>query len=242
MKIHFLKQDALAALRANVTDNVKHYKEKTNQWIYDYFGDKDPFGEYKIDVEDFELVNMDNPGETDVTNSIIIYSAMKNISDTQATDERLWAGLCHSDEWEFLNKRWSGYKDVKDTDIYSRYFFGQEPKRSLFTNSLSRLWWVARLTYDPERKDPFELTKYFKVGFAKKALILFSHNYMGNKTIAIGLIDALIHIKKTNPNISDVEIYYEATKYLNILGGTYILDYFTSNEIKDKIIKHILSI
>ena len=34
----------------------------------------------------------------------------------------------------------------------------------------------------------------------------------------------------------------EATKYLNVLGGTYILDYFTSEEIEEKVIKYMKSI
>ena len=38
------------------------------------------------------------------------------------------------------------------------------------------------------------------------------------------------------------DIYYEATKYLNVLGGTYVLDYFTSEELEQKIIKYMKSI
>lgn len=34
----------------------------------------------------------------------------------------------------------------------------------------------------------------------------------------------------------------EATKYLNVLGGTYILDYFTSEEIEEKVIKYMKSL
>ncbi|HJI56610.1 MAG: DUF6339 family protein [Pseudoruminococcus massiliensis] len=242
MKIHFLKQNSLEALRFNIPSNIKHYKDSSNQWTYDYFVDENPFGEYKIEVEDFELINMDNPSKTDLTNSIIIYSAMKNISDTQATDERLWAGLFHSDEWKFLCKRWDKYVNMKPSEIYSRYFFGQDKKRSLFTNSLSRLWWVERLTYDSERKDPFELTKYFERNFSTKSLVIFSNNYMANINVTRGLITALKYIESEFSNICfSRELYYETTKYLNILGGTYILDYFSSDEIKEKIISYIIN-
>ena len=35
------------------------------------------------------------------------------------------------------------------------------------------------------------------------------------------------------------EIFNETIMYLNILGGTYILDYFEESELKDKITKKI---
>lgn len=35
------------------------------------------------------------------------------------------------------------------------------------------------------------------------------------------------------------DVYYEATKYLNVLGGTYILDYFSSEEIEEKVLKYM---
>ncbi|MBP5623006.1 MAG: hypothetical protein J6X44_13440, partial [Thermoguttaceae bacterium] len=35
------------------------------------------------------------------------------------------------------------------------------------------------------------------------------------------------------------EKYYEATKRLNVLGGTRILDYFTSDEIKQEVLEYM---
>lgn len=58
-----------------------------------------------------------------------------------------------------------------------------------------------------------------------------------------GLISALIELsQEINPDNARFEaIHSEATRYLNVLGGMYILDYFTSEEIHDKVIKHIKS-
>lgn len=249
MKVHFLTENALEALRVNLNGNLKHYSDKSNDWIYSYFGEESPFVEYKQEFPEFKLLfNVDDDvGKSDVKNTIILYSAMKSLTDTQATDERLWSGMCHCDCWDFLQTRWQikDYHDLSDTNVRTRFFFGQNKKRSLITNSLSKLWWCGRLTYDEQREDPFELTKYLIDDYATKMLIIFSNNYISNHDITVGLFSALKYLEDIGYKIKGKNrrnIYYEATKYLNVLGGTYVLDYFTSEELEQKIVKYMMSI
>jgi len=246
MKVHFLTENALEALRTNLKGNLRHYADDTNEWIYDYFGTDLPFIEYKQEFPDFKLTFNANGdfGKIDVNNTITLYSAMRSLTDTQATDERLWAGMCHSDFWSFLKERWqiNSYHELKDTNTMTRYFFAHNKKRSLVTNSLAKLWWIGRLTYDESRADPFELTKYLSTDYSTKSLVIFSNNYISNSTVAIGLFSALKRLEDDGYKIkgkTSRETYYEATKYLNVLGGTYILDYFTSEEIEEKVIKYM---
>ena len=247
MKVHFLTENALEALRTNLRGNLRHYADASNDWIYDYFGSDNPFMEYKQDFPDFKLTyNSDiYIGKNDVNNVIALYSAMRNLTDTQATDERLWSGMCHYDFWEYLHTRWQAYDyhSLNEQNVKSRYFFAQSRKRSLITNSISKLWWIGRLTYDETRSDPFELTKYMEYYITSAVTPLFSNNYMSNKQIAIGVISALKKLESEGYNITNRKmVLVEATKYLNVLGGTYILDYFTSEEIEEKVIKYMKSI
>lgn len=249
MKVHFLNENALVALKTNLKGNLRHYADDTNEWIYEYFDSENPFIEYKQEFPDFELTVNDNEflGNNDIQNTITLYSAMKSLTDTQATDERLWAGMCHSDFWNYMKERWpvNNKHSIKETDIKNRYFFSQGNRSSLIRNSLSKLWWVGRLTYDDTRNDPFELTKYIENDYATKTMVIFSNNYVGNKNITIGLLSALKYLDSIGFSIKGKqkrEVYYSATKYLNVLGGTYILDYFTSEEIEEKIIKYMKSL
>lgn len=257
MKIHFLKEDALIALKANVDANLGNYRKPTNEWIYDYFQGEDPFMEANFECEDFQLLispKIDDISSTDVQNVRILYSALKNLTETQATDERLWAGLCHYDLWDYLSKRWKMEEDkITSQLVLSRYFisnaFGR--KRGLTVNTLSKLWWIGRLTYDQNRSDPFELLKYFETEFSTKLLLMLSNNFMSNFEITSGLLEALMYLEsigyelkqKQNPRSSGKkETYLKATAYLNVFGGTHILDYFTKDEIKSKIIEYMLSL
>lgn len=249
MVIHFMKEDYLAALKINADANLSKYANPTNEWIYEFFEGDNPFAEYKIQIETVQL-NTDQSGEgekskQDVENAIRLYSAMKHLSDTQAADERLWAGLCHGDFWPYMSRRWEGFKPAKDpvSSILWRYFFNGKNsiKRALFRNTLSRLWWLGRLTYDPNRKDPFELTRYWEEDFATKSLILFSNNYMGNPELTRGLISALMELERQKfvYGTGRRVVYYTASQYLNVFGGTHILDYFTEEEIRERVLRYM---
>lgn len=244
MYIHFMKEDFLADLKVNIGRNVALYSQPTNQWVYEYFGGDNPFAEYKLQVGEFQFCDAKN----DVENAIRLYTAMKGLSDTQAADERLWAGLCHNDFWEYLHERWEGNKINGDPEssLLWRYFFHTKAgvRRAIFRNTLSRLWWLGRLTYDEGRKDPFELTRYWEKDFSTKCLILFSSNFMGNREITKGLVSALIELEKSGVKIKGRkrDAYYLASQYLNIYGGTHILDYYSAEEIKEKVLHYMLGL
>lgn len=251
MVIHFFKEDGLTALKANVEGNIKHYKDPTNAWVYDFFEGENPFLEYKSQIEDFkfdmEPCDSHDQSKQDVENIIRMYSSMKNLSDTQATDERLWAGLSHGDFWEYIQRRWNS-ASKKDTPvgIKSRYFLNLQYsiKRALAVNALSRMWWAGRLTYDPKRKDPFELTRYFEKGYATMNLVFFSSNYTSSTSVSRGLLSAMIELENEGYSAgkSPKDALVQATRYLNIFGGTHILDYYSEEEIKDKVLNYMRSI
>ena len=249
MVIHFLKEDCLTALKTNITGNIKHYSEPINDWIYEFFDGENPFLEYKFQIDDFQcdndLSDEHDLSMQDVENVIRLYSSMKELTDTQATDERLWAGLAHGDFWKYMQNRWKFRKVTENTSalIQSRYFYYSSDggRRALFKNSLARLWWIGKLTYDNKRKDPFELTRYMGEDFATKALVIFSSNYTSNPCVTHGLFSALLTLDNEGFCYGKKrrDIYYQATRYLNIFGGTHILDYYTEDEIKEKILNYM---
>ncbi len=255
MKLHFLKEDALAAMKGNLDANLHFYRSPDNAWIYDYFQGENPFGEFKLEVPDFQLTFDCQSGDyakSDIQNAKILYSALINLSDTQATDERLWAGMCHCDFWDYCHERWNHNDNTENQKqtVINRYFFkkGDGMRRALQQNTLSKLWWVARYVYDASRKDPFELLDYFQNDFATKTLVILSNNYISCTSVAHGLISALLELEAEGFTINrssggrsnaKQEVFYEATRYLNIFGGTHILDYYSSEEIKEKVIQHL---
>ena len=170
MKIHFMKEDALAYCRGNVENNLSHYLDKDNKWLYEKYAEYkgegiSPFGEFKFDIPDIQMdMSAEKPENTDYNNVQILYTALKDISDTQASDERFWVGLAHSELWNFMQYRCKlSEENITENKIMRNYFYSVGNKRSLIIHPLARMWWVGRLIYDVSNtKNHFEALEYMK--------------------------------------------------------------------------------
>lgn len=241
MKIYFLKQEALDTLRGNLKINERKYMNSTNEWIIDFMDGQDPFVEFKKEVNEFTLdMTSDKPNTTDLENVKRIYTAMKMLSETDAGDERLWAGLAHGQLWAFMKYRWNYNTEIPNArNIETRYMFGYGVRASNYRNTLSKLWWVGRLTYDGKRSNPFELTQVLKRDFTTRVNdLLYSNMYSGNPMICRAFLLAIKTIEDKGIAINK-DIFRKATQYLNVLGGAYLLDYFEEEDLKNRIIKEI---
>ncbi len=242
--LYFLKQDALEALRANIDNNLHNYSKPTNDWIYDFFDGENPFIEFKEKAPDFKLnKHRGGKAEIDVENAKILYTNLKDIlTPSQASDERFWAGLAHGTFWEYMHNRWEMDKGDASTDsIRLRYFFKYGIQRSLLTHTISRLWWAAHKMYDESRDNPFELLEYFERDFVTPTLTFLSSNFSNNPILARALVSAAIEIEEINKRVSREE-FRELLRYLNILGGISIIDFYGEEELKDILVEKGLEI
>ena len=255
MNIKFLKSDSLIILKNNIHENINKYKEPTkNEWVNDFFKNhniENPFADYVTEFKDFSLKflpenDRSDVSKIDVENVKIMYTALKNLPIIHATDERFWVGLSHTKFWDYMLNRWNNekkYKGEEEDKIKSRYFFAQSEKRSLIINTLARLWWVGYHTYDENNaSNPFELTEYFNSDFGTKALNIFSNNFTNSQKVTRGFIKALIKIDKEYDFYQfkkSRDIFIESSKFLNILGGTSIIDFFEEEEITDKVLEYM---
>ena len=171
---------------------------------------------------------------TDAANVQEFYGKLSFISDSQASDERLWAGLCLGPFYEYTQYRWKIAQKCTKQDVKAHYFFGFGARRSLSRNALARLWWIGRLTYDDSRPDPYELTK-FVCENADHALHIIERNTSNSPTIIRAFVSAILTARAEGLNIN-TDIVGELSKYLNLLGGTYILDCLPYDTIYNKIL------
>lgn len=243
MILHALNDDNLLYLKNNIEAFSKFYKEPTNNWISQYI--ENPFDEYFIEVDDFTLDG--NKGDAfsrsvqDVENTKTLYKAMRSLTPLQASDERLWSGMAHSDFWSFLNSRYEMSENHERSIIKNHYFFNAKVgrRKAMLTNCLSRYWWIGYLVYDKNRENPFELMDYFKPNFHYRTASLFGRNFSNNKTIVRGVLSGLLELEKAEKSsINSDKLLTETGKYLNLLGGSSLLDYYSEEEIRDKVIGH----
>lgn len=236
MKLQFISYDNLDVLRSNMPHWLDHFKRDSSEWLTEEF-DGPVFLDTKyVDIPDFTLdMSQDKPFLTEATNVERVYGNLMFLSESQASDERLWAGLCFGPFWNYVRYRWEIDKKCTVSNIEQHYMFGFGPRRSLTRNALSRLWWIGRLTYDKNRADPWELTK-FVCESADYIMHILERNTSNNPVIIRAFLDAILTARNQGLQI-DTNLVGDLAKYLNLLGGIYILDCLPPQKIQDKILE-----
>lgn len=237
MMIPFISIDDLLALKTNISQYAQYFTNPDNTWIEQELGHT-PFMDSKYPMPDWTLdMANDKPYETDSANVQIVYDNFRFLSDSQASDERLWAGLCMGPCWEYVQYRWDLKAKPNVENIKQHFFFGFGARRSLTRNALSRLWWIGRLTYDDnaESGDPYELTKYICAN-SRYIVDVLERNTSNNPMIIHAFLHAVMEAEKEGIKI-DSNRMRDLEKYLDLLGGTYILDCLSEEKIKSKILE-----
>lgn len=193
MNLQFISWDDLNAIKENLDQYVSKFAQPSNAWIEEELGHS-PFLNTKYPMPDIHLdmsQPMDKAYLTDAANVQEFYGKLSFISDSQASDERLWAGLCLGPFYEYTQYRWKIALKCTRQDVKAHYFFGFGARRSLSRNALARLWWIGRLTYDDSRPDPYELTK-FVCENADHALHIIERNTSNSPTIIRAFVSAIL--------------------------------------------------
>lgn len=241
MKLYFMKKDVLDELKSNLNKFYeKYFTEEDNKWITDVFGE-DAFVEFK-EIPDFELENLDSElkiNEVEFNNAKILYKNLSFLNESQACDERLWAGLCHTTFYKYLRKRW-GYdtRDIKEASkeasaAKSRFFFSGGTRAGLFRNSISKCWWLGHNTFDSSKENQFE--KLDAIGSndisTKVSDIFYSYSFSANPTVLNGITKMFKYFNDKEISVVPKKYLRPALQFLNAVGGSVVLDCLSDDEI-----------
>lgn len=235
MKLQFISYDNLDTIKSNLGAWTDNFKLDSSAWLESEF-DNRLFIESKYgEIPDFILdMTAEKPFVTEAANAQKVYENLTFLSDSQASDERLWAGLCLGAFWKYVQYRWEICKKPTSANILQHFFFGYGSRRSLTRNAISRLWWIGRLTYDQTRNDPYELTK-FVCENSDYIMHILERNTSNNPMIIRSFLGAILDAR-TEGLIVNTDTVGELAKHLNLLGGIYILDCLPPERIHDKIL------
>ncbi len=248
MKLYFMKQKAIDNLKENMlTIQSNYFKFNTNEWIYERF-EYDPF-EFFMEIPDFELAILDDRslGEIELENCKILYEHLKKISPSQASDERLWAGLCNGEFYQYVRERWK-YSTLKQgnpkTDastIKSRFFFSGGGRGAIFRNTLAKCWWAGQYTYDSANEKHWAILDAIgPEDFSTKVSdIFYSYSFTANSDVMRGVAKGLEFYRKQGIKILVREHIRPTMQYLNALGGSVLLDMYTEDEIAREVVSCI---
>lgn len=228
------------------TEAVKYVKENIKQlaiyyetgadpqiWIKEKIG-KEAFIEVaELEFDDCPLlITEDSPAANDADNVKLFYLNFKEINDSFASDERLWAGLAHTVYYEYMLKRWP--KGFEPTSIKNHFFFAGGP-RSYMMNTLSRLWWYGKMTYREGTEEPWKIFDYFSHDINGYGFTLFGSNWSNSAHSLDLFFEAIFEYTDENKRKVDRQLFNDARVYATCLCGIYVLDACENRFIIDKI-------
>ena len=233
MRLKLIGYDELDVVKSNLAYWRLNFKQDSAAWLENEFGTGLFTDARRAEVPDFtlDMSAYDSP-VTEAENVRRVYGNLRTLSDVDAADERLWAGLCLGVFWSYVKYRRDIDRKCTVQAIRQSFFFGKNPRRSLLRNALSRLSWIGRLTYDETRRDPWELTRFI-CEEQKYITYVLERNLSHNPAIIRPFLDAIIAAQAEGLPV-DTRLVGALSKYLNLLGGTYILDCMPEERIYEK--------
>ena len=244
MRANYLTDEALATLRGQLSENIPCYVSDDHDFFYDILDSIDGIRlDSKYEFPDFELDMSSDFATSDSRNVRVLYSAMRCLPPSVASDERLWAGFAHGLFWDYVQYRQEDQIATQNEQkIATSFFFTNGHKRSLYVNCLSRLWWTGHLTYDESNSDdPFALTDLITKNAFPSTIVLFSSSNMtANPQICLGVLDSI----KKRELLGEVILrkhFVGPLRYLNSMGGITVLDVFSRTEIMQIVDEYLAS-
>ena len=244
MKLLIMKDESLNRIRTNLDDYIDAYIKGEKDEIVS----PDDFVEYNKEFTNFKLdTSYSSPSKGDPTNIKTLYLNLMKITPSQATEERLWAGLAHSVFWEYMQYRWPIDKEMNKDEIKNKiltnYFFHHGQQRSLLTNGLSSLWWYGHMLYDHDNTDnQLALLNYILKDKNARGFVLFGSNFSNNDYVMKLFLYQLIQFENNNDITLSRPQFKDAVGFMNMLGGASITDALPPDYLKNKIQKYLREI
>jgi hypothetical protein len=202
-------------------------REKYNQEAYDDSGVEFLKTPTKYYIDD--SVVLETNSKDDCESSIKIFKQLIDLDKVQANDKRLWTCLTHTTFFNYTRRRWNINADSSEETIISRFHFEGAGIEARMRNSISRLWWTARITYDTNREDHFELTKLiWEKQDIHVALMERSFGTYPN------FVHNFLDFYKKNKHLSEDEIRL-ILRGVNSIGGVKLLPLLNTDEVISEI-------
>ena len=236
MKIRFLSETALYTLSENLGRYLSSFKAPDNKELLSALQSdigEEPLKESNYTISDSLILDPNTTGGDEVGNIKKIYGEMKNLPRSIACDGRLWTGIAIDKFWSYTKSRWDLESSLSVGKVCDHFLFNGHSKKVYTRQSIARLWWIGDLTYDAGRRDPYEIT-YFTMKDTDYVVNLLERDFSSNRQIFREFVEAVEQARTEGMKIKRQEIR-DLCKYLNLLGGVYVLDAFPDGLIREKI-------
>ena len=245
--VKYVTSDTVDQLANDVTRNVNWYYNRTEVSETSPLFHKNQVR--KADLEIDSLKNklvvagaLNNRNEHDAVNSYIVFQALKNLAPHQATDERLWVYLCHTDCKEYATSRWTSRTIPADSRKVQKeiaHFFvpSKSKARNLFRgNAISRLWWMGYLAHQIDPNEP-KLCLEILLDKQDIAVQILTRSFTQNRQLLKSIYEFLKKDWLNGKEIFSRNVFRKWMSKIDIYGGVVLLDALSEEQLRKILIQ-----
>lgn len=161
-KLQYFTATAVDELRGDITERLDWYYHPSASDARKWVKARDAIRGADIEVDELsDLLTIGaQPSRDDAVNAIAVYKALDKLTPHQASDERLWTYLAHTQGAEYVAARWLSDRPedaAKAAQKVHNHFFARGNRALIRDNGISRLWWLGSIAHntDPDAPDRF---------------------------------------------------------------------------------------
>lgn len=248
INVCFMTDAALETIRQNkslVFENIINHPDDTS-WLEDVCP-KPIYEKKKYTIKNITL-DVDPDGvykNVDLSNSIKIYEALKDLPAYIRTDERFWAWFNFEVGYKAAQQ---AIKLEKVSTFSDHWLFTQGERRGLMFGALSRCYYRVAMSVDESLDDPYELTK-FVIEKPQRFRNLTWRSNSNEKHIVLGALKAekaayekyqkmgidIESLKRIEGEGKSDDIYTSIGVALSLLGSVKLIDIISEEEIQNEV-------
>ena len=172
--------------------------------------------------------------EHDAHNAMTVFNAYRMLTPQQATDERLWTYLTHTQGAEYVSRRWLRTRPESDAAAalaVRNKFFVRGDRALRRENGIARLWWMGRIAHDVDPDEPGLFLKILLARQDARSSLIERPSISRNREVLKAIYSVMRDHAETTPRFLTREPFREFMKNLNRRGGVLLLDALPKNEL-----------
>lgn len=228
-EIRYFTEASLVELRESVPDRLDWYYSGSHGRKRGLSWPESRRARVERRTADLRLTATEKPGQDDPVNALRVHDHLRELSRHEASEERLWAYLCHVECADYVRSRWLARRPKKKEAAVREvrnHFFARGARALIRDNGISRLWWLGKIAreVDPERPEEFLKIVLYRQDVRSS---LLERPFVSRNVEVLRMIYAVMkeHWKDEGDRaLFDREVFRAWMRGVNRRGGVVLLD------------------
>lgn len=228
-EVRYFTEASLVELRESVPDRLGWYYSGERGRKRGMSWPESRRAEVERKTAALRLTAAEKPGQDDPVNALRVHDHLPKLSRHQASEERLWAYLCHVECADYVRARWLARRPKKREAAVREvrnHFFARGARALIRDNGISRLWWLGKIAreVDPENPEKFLEIVLYRQDVRSS---LLERPFVSRNVEVLRMIYAVMkeHWKdEDDRTLFDREVFRAWMRGINRRGGVVLLD------------------